>query len=830
MHARRVGDSVLTWWTLLSLILSFAIGQPLTNRHGPYEPAEAVRHVHPAAGVKVRIVAHEPAIVDPVAMAFDDRGRMYVCEMPGYPNGGRATGDEQRGRVKRLEDRDGDGQFETVTGFAEGLRFPTSVLPFRDGLIVCNAPDILFLRDTDGDGRADQREVWYTGFDLANIQQPPNALQWGPGGFVHGMLAGSASVITCPMAREMKPVPMRNNGFRFKPGEHGTFQATSGGGQYGLTRDHLGNWFTCSNSQVCRQIVLPDELLRGNPDYIPSAVTADIDAEGTSIPVFRRSPFETWRVERTTRRRESDDNSRYPRTELVPGGYTSSTCGCLIVDGVYYACDPGNNMILRRKLTRKGSIFQSSRMDDDQGREFLASDDNWFRPTQLVRGPDGAIFACDFYREIIETPLSIPDDMKPRMNIESRGRGRIWRIDLPKPPPGKAIVAANTESDQHPEQGDDPWAHARLLCELTGESLVKTITDSRCSDSFLAKAATVIGRRAIADEVNRVVMGVGQGKVDPVALTGLAEGLRTKQKTLAGLLSVDADRTLQSRFQAAALAKDVSSVRLLAFAPVELARPALASCLTIDQPVAVRIEAVKSLSRFDDSAVTTLMIRNWPTASPDVRKAILTALTATPARSLALLAAVESNAIRRSEIDPARLQQFRNHPNAAVKARAAALFGPGTGNRTQLVNDYALAIRGEGDAVKGKALFALHCASCHRFDGVGNDVGPDLLAAVPGRSTRDLLTAILDPNREVDARYMSYSVQLADGRVLTGVIASESANGLTLRTAEGGAETLARGQVESLKSTGQSLMPEGLESAVPRDAMPDLLAYLRKPR
>lgn len=813
---------------MLSLILSFAISQPLTNRHGPYEPAEAVRHVIPAAGVKVRIVAHEPAIIDPVAMAFDDRGRMYVCEMPGYPNGGRAIGDEKRGRIKRLEDRDGDGLFETVSVFADGLRFPTSVLPFRDGLIVCNAPDMVFLRDTDGDGHADQREVWYTGFDLTNIQQPPNALQFGPGGFVYGMLAGSASVITCPMAREMKPVPMRNNGFRFKPGEHGTFQATSGGGQYGLTQDHLGNWFTCSNSQVCRQIVLPDELLRRNPDYIPSAVTADIDAEGTSIPVFRRSPFETWRVERTTRRREADDNSRYPRTELVPGGYTSSTCGCLIVDGVYYACDPGNNMILRRKLTRKGSIFQSSRMDEDQGREFLASDDNWFRPTQLVRGPEGAIFACDFYREIIETPLSIPDDMKPRMNIESRGRGRIWRIDLPKPAPSKTLVA--TEADPRPEQGDDPWAHARLLCELTGESLVKTITNSRCSDSFLAKAATVIGRRAIADEVNLVVLGVGQGQVDPVALTGLAEGLRTKQKTLAALLSADAGRTLQLRFQSAAAAKDVSSVRLLAFAPFDLARPALASCLTIEQPVAVQIEAVKSLSRFDDASVTPLLIRSWSTASPDVRKAILTSLAATPTRSLALLAAVESNRIRRSEIDPARLQQFRNHPNVAVKARAAALFGPGTGNRSQLVSDYAMAIRGEGDAVKGKALFAQHCASCHKFDGVGNDVGPDLLAAVPGRSTKDLLTAILDPNREVDTRYMSYSVQLTDGRLLAGVIAAESANGLTLRTAEGGTETVARGQIESLKSTGQSLMPEGLEASISKEAMNDLMAYLREPR
>src|SRR4029078_12443398 len=123
--------------------------------------------------------------LQPVALAFSEHGRLYVAEMIGYPNGGVGTGTISSGRIKRLEDRDGDGIFESVTLFAEGLRFPTGLFPFKDGLVVANAPDILYLQDTDGDGKADRRRVLYTGFDLANIQQLVNGFTWGFDNEIH---------------------------------------------------------------------------------------------------------------------------------------------------------------------------------------------------------------------------------------------------------------------------------------------------------------------------------------------------------------------------------------------------------------------------------------------------------------------------------------------------------------------------------------------------------------------------------------------------------------------------------------------------------------------
>src|SRR5207248_1602428 len=135
---------------------------------------------------------------------------------------------------------------------------------------------------------------------------------------------------------------------------------------------------------------------------------------------------------------------RFPSTELVPGGYVTSGCGPLLYDAdlfpknyrdSVFVCDPANNLILRDVLSDNGATFIARRGHAD--REFLASTDNWFRPTWISLGPDGAMYVLDFYREVIETPLSLPDDIKKRLNLESRGRGRIWRISPEKTPPFK---------------------------------------------------------------------------------------------------------------------------------------------------------------------------------------------------------------------------------------------------------------------------------------------------------------------------------------------------------------------------------------------------------
>ncbi|MFM8274193.1 MAG: neutral/alkaline non-lysosomal ceramidase N-terminal domain-containing protein, partial [Gemmata sp.] len=386
-------------------------------------------------GLKIGLAASEPDVVDPVAMCFDPKGRIFVCEMRGYPNGGVGTGNETRGKIKCLEDKDGDGVFETVTTFAEGLRFPMGVMSYKGGLLVAVAPDLLYLEDTDGDGKCDKTTVLYTGFNLANIQQMVNSLQWGLDNWVYGVCGSDGGTVTSPQKKDMPAVSLRNRGFRFKPDVPGSLEPTSSGGQYGLTADDYQRWFTATNSQHLRQIVLPEHYLRRNPSLPVTAVTLDIPEHGAAAKVFRISPFEPWRVERTTRRAGAPDAKRFPSTELVPGGYITSACSPLIYTaellpkeyrGNNFVCDPANNIVHREFVKEKGGAFTAVRAYEDK--EFLASTDNWFRPVDLKTGPDGAIYLLDFYREVIETPLSLPEDIKKQLNLESRGRGRIWRI------------------------------------------------------------------------------------------------------------------------------------------------------------------------------------------------------------------------------------------------------------------------------------------------------------------------------------------------------------------------------------------------------------------
>jgi putative membrane-bound dehydrogenase-like protein len=404
----------------------------------PLSPREEQATFRLPKGFRAELVACEPQVVDPVAIAFDEDGRLFVAEMRGYPNAGVGTGKISTGKVKLLEDRDGDGFYESSTVYADGLRFPTSVMPWKGGLLVTVAPDIVYFQDTTGKGKADKKRTLYTGFDLANIQQLVGALQWGLDNWVYGCAGHAGGTIRSPEKASIEPVVLRGRGIRFHPEEPGSLEPTSGGGQFGLAADDYGNWVTATNSQHLRHIVLPDHYLRRNPSLPVSQVTLDIPDHNPACKVYRISPFESWRVERTRRRRKGEggfDPRNFPSTELVPGGFITSACSPVVYNGGLFpkeyhgntfVCDPANNLVHRDLLEERGATFTAKRAHPDC--EFLASTDNWFRPVNLTIGPDGALYVVDFYREVIETPLSLPDDIKKKLNLESRGRGRIWRI------------------------------------------------------------------------------------------------------------------------------------------------------------------------------------------------------------------------------------------------------------------------------------------------------------------------------------------------------------------------------------------------------------------
>jgi putative heme-binding domain-containing protein len=228
-----------------------------------------------------------------------------------------------------------------------------------------------------------------------------------------------------------------------------------------------------------------------------------------------------------------------------------------------------------------------------------------------------------------------------------------------------------------------------------------------------------------------------------------------------------------------------------------------------------------------DRRVAERVISQWKALSPSVRREAVEVLFSRPERKERLLEALESGLVALADLDPARRSVLLTHKDPGLRARAEKLLGAvGASDRSQVIAAYRKALELPGDLDRGRAVFKKTCATCHKAESVGVDVGPNL-ATVTGRSPEDLLIHILDPNREIAPTYINYNVALSDGRVLSGVIADESATSLTLKRAEGATDIVPRSQIEAVSSTGQSLMPEGLEKGLEPQDFADVIVYLR---
>jgi putative heme-binding domain-containing protein len=252
----------------------------------------------------------------------------------------------------------------------------------------------------------------------------------------------------------------------------------------------------------------------------------------------------------------------------------------------------------------------------------------------------------------------------------------------------------------------------------------------------------------------------------------------------------------------------------------------LAALLTPQSSTDLQAAAIAGLSRISDDRVGEVVLAGWKTHSPSLRAEILELLLSREGWLRLLLQALERKAVASGEIDAPRRQRLLNHKEAAVREVAQKIFaGAGGGDRQKVVKNHEDVTAMAGDRTRGKAVFAKTCAICHQLEGVGHAVGPDL-AQLATKSPLYLLTEILDPNRNVDSRYIEYQAVLKNGRTVTGLLAAESANSVTLRGQESKEQNILRSDIEQLASTGKSLMPEGLEKDLPKPALADLIAYL----
>ncbi len=316
------------------------------------------------------------------------------------------------------------------------MTWPTSVCCYKGGVFVLAPPDLWYLKDTDGDGVADVRKIVLSGFRRDNVQAVANSLKWSLDNrivFAGGRNGGD-------LVRDGKTVfSIHGQDVSLDPATLEVSPIT-GGEQFGLSFDDWGNRFVCNNSNHIEQVVFEDRYVRRNPYVAVSETIRTIAKEGAAASVFRRSPPEPWRVVRT-RRRVSDPAMlrTLPRTEQFAIGYFTSAAGVTIYRGDAYPPafrgnafigDVGGNLVHRKTLTRDGVLMTARRADENT--EFVASTDNWFRPVNFVNAPDGTLYIIDMYRETIEHPFSIPDDIKAHLDLQSGDdRGRIYRLAAP---------------------------------------------------------------------------------------------------------------------------------------------------------------------------------------------------------------------------------------------------------------------------------------------------------------------------------------------------------------------------------------------------------------
>jgi putative membrane-bound dehydrogenase-like protein len=921
----------------------------------PLSPKEELATLRVDPGLRVELVACEPEIQSPVAMAFDERGRLYVVEMLDYPIAD--PGRPPQGRIKLLEDKDGDGFYETSTVFADGLLMANGVMPWQGGVLVTVAPNILHLKDTQGEGRADRQTPLLQGFAAQNPQLRVSHPNLGLDNWIY-VANGQRGGKIKRTGRDEAAIDINGLDFRFDL-VHDLREAVSGFGQFGLTFDDWGQRFVCTNRNHLIHLPMANRYFARNPFLAPPAPKTDNQGPGGAARVYPISRNKTLAASHAGYFTAACGVAAY-RGDLLPERYRNTL----------FTCEPTGNLVHQEVLSPQGATFEGR--PAREGVEFLASPDGWFRPVFLTGGPDGAFYVVDFYRAEVEHPDWVPADLRYRYNFDGpKNRGRIWRIvpegyagkpprlDLGKletrdlvalldrpngwtrttaqrlllermdpaawgplrelavsgTPLGRLQAAWMLEAygrvdldlvvrlmlDREPrlrENGallaerwvkesraveetvtalaQDPDGRVRFQAALTlGEvdqdrilgplariaergaddrwtrlaiaSAVPTragkLMDQTVHPLMLRDLATLVGSRRDPDEVSSVLEKAARRppRLELAILNGLAEGMGRRGTQLGAFIAswppekrAAAKEASTLLLEAAGISTDRSrppadrleAARFLAHLPWEAASPALTQILSEDASPDLRLAAVAAFSAHSHPDVGRLLMASWKTYLPAMKREVLEAMSRQPNRLQFLLGEVEAGRLAGGELGPNLIRQLVGHPNAALRERARKIL-QSPEERQAVVDRYKPALSMPGDPARGLEVFKKSCTSCHRVAGVGAHVGPDISDTL-SKTPEALLVDILDPSRVIDNNYVNYIVRTKSGAVLSGFIAVQTASSLTLRRGVGQEDVVLRQDIDEIKSSGVSLMPEGLEKNISLESMADLIAFLKR--
>jgi putative membrane-bound dehydrogenase-like protein len=951
--------------------------KPLPLPHSePLSAERSLSKIHVPEGFRVELVACEPQVIDPVAFDWDAKGRLWVIEMSDYPMGMDGQG-KAGGRVRILEDRDGDGRYETSSLFSEGLNFPNGLLTWRDGVLVAAAPQILFLRDTNGDGKSDTKEVLFEGFNEGNQQLRMNGLRWGLDNWVYCANGGHH-----PNHGLKTEVKSNRNGltyaigsrdFRIQP-DSGELVIESGPSQFGRNRDAWGHWFGTQNAKPLWNYVLADRYLARNP-YVPAASAIQFVLPPNSPEVHPASQPE----------------KRFH--SFQEAGHFTSACGGMIFgdsrlfgpsDKVHaFTCEPFHNLVQHNILTDSGVSFTAERPTGEGRFDFFASEDRWCRPVMARTGPDGALWIADMYRYMIEHPDWLPpngeEELLPHYRLGD-DRGRIYRV-VPIERPSTAspweLLSGDTAAIVQALESRNDWqrdkaqqmllwskdvsavpmleqlatssaspqtrvqAYATLdgMGRLSNAMKIKSLGDSharvrenavRMAETSTDPAVQEAAIRLVNDPDEKVclqlafMLGQWPGKINGEALVSLAKrfyrepmiqsaimssalehastfaigiaqselqvvqafrepivrqsvGLKDtkvlnvllvdalssvgKDKTykldellwtlqrvgvsFEDFLSYDTDQKLlaslkQLETALQQLSVDAKNDRLEWSDRIAAAKPLCRTKKHREQGLLILFQGLKPnvalefqqqilgifvQSGHDDAP--KYLASAWSEFTPTLRAQAIDVWMSRTTWARDLLDQIDHGVIHASGIEFGQRDRLLKYPDKIIAERAAKLFqSKNSAKRQDIIVAYRQAFELRGDVAKGRVVFERACASCHRKDKLGNEVGPNM-ATVAEHTNEKLLVNILDPNADIQPGFQAYNVLLESGEVLTGLLVGETANSVSIKSAKGITQTVSRLEIEQLRNSNLSLMPEGLESILTMQDLADVISFLR---
>ena len=434
-------------------------------------------------------------------------------------------------------------------------------------------------------------------------------------------------------------------------------------------------------------------------------------------------------------------------------------------------------------------------------------------------------------RQLFQKVFKLAGDENPRVRFrvalalgESRDRQvidglvRIARKDSGDRWIRNAVLSSSTELAD------------RLFTRLVD---LEGFAEEPLSNEWLAPLARAVGGRGIASELNRLTLAatshsalVDRSDVQLAIVTGLAEGLAMNEKTLTELRGIPASaarmiEALLDRSRSAVTNSSLSekerlaSIRLLHHGEFVRVKDPLMALIDPQQPQSLQLAAIEALASYDNPEIASLLLEPWSGHTPQVRNKVLAALLSRPSWTVSLLRDVESGKIPASQVDPKRRGLLMDHRETSIQELAMRLFGSETPDpRQEVLADYQATLALAGDRDRGEAVYRRECLKCHRLGSTEHLVGPNLILA--GYEDREpLLTHILDPNRFVEPQYSEYVVTDQKGRLFTGLLKQETASSITLVEGEDVQSTVLRKDIEELRSTGKSLMPEGLKRTSP---------------